>query len=184
MNLPERGLSQVRIGVAIAVPEPFGSRLQDARARLGDPLAQAIPPHITVIGPTVVDVSVLEAVSEHLEKVAAETPPFRVHLRGAGTFRPVSPVVFVSLAEGIAECEQLETAARSGVLAQDLRFNYHPHVTVAHQVADAFLDRAFVEMADFDGVFEVDRLWQYEHGDDGVWRPHRSFRLAGAPPAS
>ena len=179
MNLPERGPAQVRIGVAIAVPEPYGSRLQEARAALGDPLAHAIPPHITVIGPTVVDESLLDAVVEHLEKVAAETAPFRVHLRGAGTFRPISPVVFVSLAEGIAECERLETAARSGVLAQDLRFNYHPHVTVAHEVSEADLDRAFVEMADFDGVFEVDRLWQYEHGDDGVWRPQRSFRLAG-----
>ncbi|MEL7975880.1 2'-5' RNA ligase family protein [Isoptericola sp. F-RaC21] len=183
MNLPDRGPAQVRIGVAIAVPEPFGTQLQDARARLGDPLAHAIPPHITVIGPTVVDESVLDAVIEHLEKVASETAPFRVHLRGAGTFRPISPVVFVALAEGIAECEQLETAARSGVLAQELRFNYHPHVTVAHEVSEADLDRAFVEMADFDGVFEVDRLWQYEHGDDGVWRPQRSFRLAGEHPA-
>lgn len=179
MNLPDRGPAQVRIGVAIAVPEPYAAALQAARGRLGDPLADAIPPHITVIGPTVVDESVLDAVVEHLEKVAAETSPFRVHLRGAGTFRPISPVVFVALAEGIAECEQLETAARSGVLSQDLRFNYHPHVTVAHEVSEADLDRAFVEMADFDGVFEVDRLWQYEHGDDGVWRPQRSFRLAG-----
>ncbi|WP_341351068.1 hypothetical protein [Nocardioides convexus] len=29
-----------------------------------------------------------------------------MHLRGTATFRPVSPVVFVSLAEGISQCEQ------------------------------------------------------------------------------
>ncbi|WP_166846258.1 2'-5' RNA ligase family protein [Isoptericola sp. BMS4] len=179
MNLPARGPAQVRIGIAIAVPEPYAGELQRARAELGDPLAQAIPPHITVIGPTVVDEAVMPTVVEHLSKVAADTPPFRVQLRGTGTFRPVSPVVFVALAAGIAECEQLERATRSGVLHQETRFNYHPHVTVAHEVPDAELDRAFTELAGFDGAFDVDCLWQYEHGDDEVWRPQRCFPLTG-----
>ncbi|PFG42505.1 2'-5' RNA ligase [Isoptericola jiangsuensis] len=182
MNLPPRGPEQVRIGVAVAIPEPYAGQLQEARARVGDPLADAIPPHITVIGPTVVDQSVLPAVAEHLEKVAAETAPFRVHLRGTGTFRPISPVVFVALAQGIGECELVEQQARSGVLAQDLRFNYHPHVTVAHEVDEEALDHAFEAMSDFDAEFDVTELWQYEHGDDGVWRPHRSFPLQGSTP--
>ena len=181
MKLPERGPSQVRIGIAIEVPEPYAAELQAARAAFGDPQAGAIPPHITVVGPTVVDESVLPAVWAHLEKVAAETPGFRVHLRGTGTFRPISPVVFVTVAEGIAECELLEQGVRSGVLAQELRFNYHPHVTVAHEVSEADLDRAFDEMADYEATFDVEHVWQYEHGDDGVWRPQRSFQLAPAP---
>jgi 2'-5' RNA ligase len=183
VNLPERGPSQVRIGIAIEVPEPFATELQDARARFGDPLARAIPPHITVVGPTVVDESVLSAVGEHLAKVVGDVPGFRVHLRGTGTFRPVSPVVFVAVAEGIAECEILEQAVRTGVLDQELRFSYHPHVTVAHEVPDGALDRAFDELAGYEAVFEVDAVWQYEHGDDGVWRPQRRFPLAGGASA-
>ncbi|WP_407318605.1 2'-5' RNA ligase family protein [Isoptericola halotolerans] len=183
MNLPPRGPDQVRIGIAIAVPDPYAARLQGARADVGDPLAEAIPPHITVVGPTVVDSSLLPAVGEHLEKVAAETSPFRIHLRGTATFRPISPVVFVALAEGIAECELLEEQARSGVLAQELRFNYHPHVTVAHEVPDEALDRAFREMSDFEALFDVTSVWMYEHGDDGVWRPQRAFALRGSPAA-
>ena len=104
-------------------------------------------------------------------------PGFRIHLRGSGTFRPVSPVVFINVVEGIGECEQLELAARSGVLAQDVRFHYHPHVTVAHEVPDEALDRAFVEMRDFEATFDVEALWLYEHGDDGVWRPQQQFPL-------
>ncbi|WP_347568615.1 2'-5' RNA ligase family protein [Isoptericola sp. AK164] len=161
------------------MPDPYAARLQEARAEFDDPLAQVIPPHITVIGPTVVDRADMPSVGEHLGKIADEMPPFRVHLRGTGTFRPVSPVVFVSLAEGIAECELLEQQTRSGVLAQDLRFNYHPHVTIAHEVPDDALDRAFTEMADFEAVFDVSAIWQYEHGDDGVWRPQRSYELRG-----
>ncbi|PZR55096.1 2'-5' RNA ligase family protein [Xylanimonas oleitrophica] len=180
MNLPERGPAQARIGIAIEVPEPWSAQLQAARARFGDPLAGDIPPHITVVGPTVVDEAVLPAVWEHLEKVTADMPAFRVHLRGSGTFRPISPVVFVNVVAGIAECELLEQSARSGVLAQELRFNYHPHVTVAHEVPDEALDRAFEEMADFDAEFDVTALWQYEHGDDGVWRKQRRFALRDA----
>jgi len=71
----------------------------------------------------------------HLELVAAHQWPFEIQLRGTGSFRPVSPVVFVALAAGISDCERLESAIRRGPLARALKFNYHPHVTVAHDVS-------------------------------------------------
>lgn len=179
MRLPERTGDQRRIGVAIEVPQPYGARLQEARAGFGDPLATDIPPHVTLLGPTVLDPEEVPAVYAHLEAVAARHAPFRLHLRGTGTFRPVSAVVFIQVVEGIAECELLERAVRSGPLAQDVRFNYHPHVTIAHDVAEADLDRAFVEMAGFEAVFAVDTVQVYEHGDDGVWRPVTPFPLGG-----
>ncbi|MDT0167057.1 2'-5' RNA ligase family protein [Actinotalea sp. AC32] len=177
MRLPERVGDQVRIGVAIQVPPPFGPRLQHARAAFGDPLATDIPPHVTIVGPTVVEAEDLPVVRKHIADVVAGHQPFTLHLRGTGTFRPVSAVVFVQVVQGIAECEQLERAVRSGPLAQDLRFNYHPHVTVAHDVADDALDRAFDELAHFEAVFAVETVQMYEHGDDGVWRPVEHFPL-------
>ena len=180
MNLPERGPQQVRIGIAIEVPEPYATQLQDARARFGDPLARSIPPHVTLLGPTVLDPAELDAARAHLTAVAATAGPFRVHLRGSATFRPISPVVFIQVVEGIAECEHLESAIRTGPLAQDLRFNYHPHVTVAHEVPDDALDRAYGELAHYEAQFGVSEFSVYEHGDDGVWRPVRSFPLDGA----
>src|SRR5690606_34166982 len=66
VRLPERVGDQVRIGVAVQVPPPFGPDLQSARAGFGDPLAQDIPPHVTLLGPTVVDPTELEAVRDHL----------------------------------------------------------------------------------------------------------------------
>lgn len=177
MNLPERVGDQRRVGVAIEVPEPFGPELQRARRRFGDPLADLIPPHITLLGPTIVEPEAFEGVHAHLEGVVRDVPPFVVHLRSSATFRPVSPVVFIQVARGISECEALEQAVRSGPLAQSLRFNYHPHVTVAHEVPDAALDVAFAEMADYDASFTVDFISLYEHGDDNVWRPVRRFPL-------
>ena len=181
MRLPERVGDQVRIGVAVQIPAPHGPALQRARAGFGDPLADDIPPHVTLLGPTVVEPVELEVVTAHLEAVGRAHPPFTVHLRGTGTFRPVSAVVFVQVVRGIAECEQLERAVRTGPLAQELRFNYHPHVTVAHDVPEPALDRAFDELADFEAEFEVGSFQVFEHGDDGVWRVVRDVPLtAGA----
>ena len=167
------------IGVAIAMPEPWAAELQQQRAAFGDVQAQAIPTHITLVPPTVVaeDMPVVE---DHLAAVAAAQRPFRVRLRGTATFRPVSPVVFIAVTEGISGCEMLAQAARSGPLAQELNFPYHPHVTVAHDLYEAALDRAYEALADFNCTFDVDAFHLYAHGDDGVWRPFRMFTLDGA----
>ncbi|GEA83391.1 phosphoesterase [Cellulomonas sp. A375-1] len=179
MKLPELAGDQVIAGVAITVPEPYGAQLQEARARLGDPWAAFIPPHITLLGPTAMDPADVSRVEEHLRGVAASHAPFVVRLRGTATFRPVSPVAFVQVADGIAGCEQLEAAVRQGPLAQELRFHYHPHVTVAHELSDEQLDHAMDELADFDASFVVTRFHCYLRSDDEVWRPHTEYRLTG-----
>jgi 2'-5' RNA ligase len=177
VNLPERGPGQIRIGIAIEIPEPYAAELSAARVAADDPLANFIPPHITLLGPSLLGVEQLTEARAHLADVAAGAHPFTVKLRGTATFRPISPVVFVALVQGIAECEQLESSVRSGILDGDLRFNYHPHVTIAHEVSDAALDKAFEAMADYSAEFDVDRFYQYEHGDDGIWRPQAAFPL-------
>ena len=179
MKLPEVHGGQVIVGVAITVPEPYGSQLQDARARLGDPVAAYIPPHITLLGPTALEPQDADQVDAHLAQVAAAHAPFVVRLRGTATFRPVSPVAFVQVADGIAGCEALETAVRTGPLAQDLRFHYHPHVTVAHELSDEQLDVAMDLLADYDATFVVTLFHCYLRGDDEVWRPRSEYRLTG-----
>ncbi|MGV8977642.1 MAG: 2'-5' RNA ligase family protein [Cellulomonas sp.] len=179
MKLPETSGEQLRIGVAVTVPQPYSATLQAARGRIGDPAGPSIPPHITLLGPTAVELGDLVAVEQHLHEVASRHRPFVLRLRGTGTFRPVSPVVFVQVVEGIAGCEALERDIRTGPLEQALRFNYHPHVTVAHEVPDAALDLAFVELSLFDATFVVHAFHSYEYCEDEVWRPVRDFPLTG-----
>ncbi len=163
------------IGVAIGLPEPYTSALQGWRERLGDPNAAAIPPHITLLPPTELQTSDLDEVEEHLRVIAAEAPPFDLHLQGTGTFRPVSPVVFVCVAQGAPACEALEARVRSGPLDREVHFPYHPHVTVAHDLADAALDRADAALRGYDARFRVWGFSLFEKGGDGVWRPQRDF---------
>ena len=166
------------IGVALAIPEPWASQLQDYRTAIGDTTATMIPTHITLVPPTEVGDEDLVEIEKHLAEVAADSGRFGVHLRGTGTFRPVSPVVFVTVAEGISSCEQLANAVRRGPLAVEIAFPYHPHVTVAHHLADDLLDRAFEELADFECHFEVDHFHLYVHDEQAGWQPTRDFRLA------
>ncbi|GAA1686086.1 2'-5' RNA ligase family protein [Fodinicola feengrottensis] len=166
------------IGVAISIPEPWGALLDAHRAASGDPLAPSVPAHVTLLPPTEIPEAQVEEVRAHLRSVAAEHSPFELHLRGSGTFRPVTSVVFVGVARGISECELLESAIRGGPLRRDLHFPYHPHVTVAHDVDEASLDRVYEKLADFDARFRVGGFTLYTHGTDGQWRPEENFPFA------
>ena len=168
-----------RIGVAVGIPEPWGSQLDEHRFAAGDPLADLIPAHLTLLGPTEIDDSPqARAVAEdHLVRVAAAHRPFQVQLRGTGTFRPVTQVVFVAVASGVSECQTLAEDLRSGPLERTLSYPYHPHVTVAHDVPTEALDAVADRLAAFEARFAIDGFTLYEHGADGRWCPQRRFPL-------
>lgn len=167
------------ISVSIAVPAPFGDELQRLRASFGDPSAGSIPTHVTLLSPMEIADEDGPEILEHLQRVAASLQPFTMLLRSTGTFRPVSPVVFVQVAGGISACERIEQAIRTGPLKREVQFYYHPHVTVAHHVDDEAMDRAFNELASYECSFEVAAFELFEHGADLVSRPVWTFAFGG-----
>jgi 2'-5' RNA ligase len=170
----------VTLGVAIAIPQPHSTVLQNWRRRVGDPAADVIWPHVTLLPPTVVPAGDVLAIEAHLAAAAAGGTPFAMHLAGTGTFRPTSPVVFVQVARGVSDCELLEKAIRGGPLGRDLEFPYHPHVTVAHEVPDAALDEAYEGLSGFVARFPVERFGLFARHSDGTWRPRAEFALGVA----
>jgi 2'-5' RNA ligase len=167
------------ISVSIAVPAPFGEELQRLRASFGDPSARSIPTHVTLLSPTEIAEEDLPQIDEHLIRVASAQEPFTMLLRSTGTFRPISPVVFVQVAGGISACERIEQAIRTGPLKRDVQFYYHPHVTVAHHVEDPMMDRAFNELAAYECSFEVTAFDLFECGADLVWRAVQTYDFSG-----
>jgi 2'-5' RNA ligase len=163
------------IGVSIAVPEPYGLMLQERRAGFGDPAAYAIPTHITLLPPTEVAVAELPRFGLHLSRVAAGNLAFPMRLDGTDTCRPLSPVVYVRVVEGVLECAGLQEAVRSGPVARELQFPYHPHVTVAHGIAEEAMDRAESELAAFSAAWPAGGFALYEQGSDAVWRKLRDY---------
>jgi 2'-5' RNA ligase len=170
-------LPEPNLGVAIAIPEPHASVLSGWRERVGDTEGRRIPPHVTLLPPTRIPPDAMPDVEAHLAEVARGGEPFEIHLSGTGTFRPVSDVVFVVVAAGIAQCEQLERQVRSGPLQRDTKFPYHPHVTVAHDIDATGLDAAYAGLADFDARFLVSVFTMFAQGNDRVWQPQREFPL-------
>lgn len=193
MTAPEE--DGATVGVALPVPAPWGEQLRRARHGFGEERAAGIPTHITLLGPTPVSAGQLARLEEHLACVATRHPAFEVVLRGTGSFRPVSEVIYVQIAEGVSSCELLEQDVRRGPVDPPRVFPYHPHVTVAQELPPETLDRAFTELADFSCRFTVDQVTLYVH-DDGVaagagraagagdeaWRTYRSYELTGSRP--
>jgi 2'-5' RNA ligase len=168
------------IGIAVDIPEPWGGQLTRRRAEAGDPQAAYVPAHVTLLGPTEIDAADLGAIERRLGEIAAAHPPFTLHLRGTGTFRPVTEVVFVAVAAGISECEQLNATIQNiEAIDRTTKFPYHPHVTVAQDVPPPQLDLAFRDLAGFEARFPVEGFTLFEHGSDGRWRPHRDYVLGG-----
>jgi 2'-5' RNA ligase len=168
---------EVVLGVSIAVPEPHATVLSKWRRQVGDPQAEFVWPHVTLLPPTPVPATELDEVEQHLREVGAQRDPFAMHLFGTGTFRPISPVVFIQVARGLADCELLEKAIRSGPLERDLDFPYHPHVTVAQQVSDDALDEAYDGLADFIARFTVGGFTLHEREPDGAWKVRAELPL-------
>lgn len=166
------------MGVAIAIPEPHGTLLREMRASFGDPLAESVPSHVTLLPPHDVDGDDLDEICARLDKAAGDVPSFRMQLRGTGTFRPVSPVVFVTVSAGTDETEILAGRLRDAVDAPHAEFPFHPHVTIAHHLDEAALDHADASLSDYACEFEVSEFALYLHDACAGWEPQRWFALS------
>lgn len=165
------------VGVVVALPEPYASELRGWRASFGDPLADVVPAHITLV--TTTPAEDWPAVLQHVRAVAAQQSRFRVELRGTNGFRPVSPVVYLNVVDGFEECVQLHALLQNGPLARQLPFPFHPHVTVAHDISESGMDEAQRQLETYHAEFIVDSMGLYEHDADGVWQLQEELIFGG-----
>ncbi|MCL2787483.1 MAG: 2'-5' RNA ligase family protein [Micrococcales bacterium] len=177
MVIPSAGPGERCIGLAITVPEPWASLLRDARLSFGDPGANLIPPHVTLIPPTLVPADDDGAIGALVRAALALVAPFGLRLRGTASFRPVSPVVFVEVVEGASECAALYEAVHTGLMERERPFCFVPHVTVAQEVADSLLDQAQEDLAGFDAAFVANEVDLYAQEESGAWHLVERFAL-------
>lgn len=168
MPVNRRDGEGMSLGVILGFPPDIAEELQRWRASFGDPMATVIPAHITLVTTTPTDD--WEAARDHVREVARTQAPFMVTIAGTGSFRPVSPVVFINVEEGFEECVDLHEKLQTGPLARELPFAYHPHVTIAHDVAPESLDEAETVLKDYRATFPVVSMGLYEHDTDGIWQ--------------
>ncbi len=155
MFLPQRLAGQDWLGVLVAIPEPWVTQLTELRLRLGDLQGAMVPAHITLLPPIPVPTDQRVEVIRHLRSVAQRYQPFRITLRGVDSFRPASPVAFLTVEEGAENCAMLAEDVRTGPLDVPLRFPYHPHVTLVQDVGDPAIDLALDAAAGFEASWVV-----------------------------
>ncbi|MDO4919331.1 2'-5' RNA ligase family protein [Kocuria sp.] len=154
-------------GVVIPLPEPTAQELRDWRESFGDPRARTVPAHITLmISPVERN---WEQLSAHVRDVAARCEPFHVQLSGTGTFRPVTPVVYLRVGRGHQQCVTLHQMLHARSVESASPFDYHPHVTLAHGGSQETLDRAQETLRTYRAGFLVDGVHLYECAHDGSW---------------
>lgn len=165
------------VGVILGFPRDVAQELQQWRASFGDPMAEVIPAHITLV--TTTPAQDWEATREHVRDVARRQAPFKITISGTGSFRPISPVVFLKVEDGFDECVGLHEQLQTGPLERDLPFPYHPHVTVAHDVAPESLDEAETVLRNYTASFPVASMGLYEHDDNGIWQLREELDFGG-----
>ncbi|MDQ0770101.1 2'-5' RNA ligase [Pseudarthrobacter defluvii] len=164
----DAGSEEISVGVILGFPAEIAGELQRWRASFGDPMADVVPAHITLV--TTTPTQDWEATRRHVREVARCQSPFMVTIAGTGTFRPVSPVVFINVEAGFDQCVDLHRKLQQGPLHRDLPFAYHPHVTIAHDVAPESLDEAETVLKNYRATFPVVSMGLYEHDADGIWQ--------------
>lgn len=156
------------VGVILGFPPDIAAELQQWRASFGDPLAGVVPAHITLV--TTTPTHDWGATLAHVRDVARRQSPFMVTIAGTGSFRPVSPVVFIKVEDGFDECVELHEKLQQGPLQRDLPFAFHPHVTIAHDVSPESLDEAETVLKSYKATFPVVSMGLYEHDAEGIWQ--------------
>jgi 2'-5' RNA ligase/8-oxo-dGTP pyrophosphatase MutT (NUDIX family) len=163
-------MARVRLGVVARLPEPLGIHVQAWRRALGDPAAERVAPHLTLVPPQTVAEGDLERAARLVERVAAAAVPFLAELAGTSTFLPDSAVAYLAVREGGSALRALEAALRESPL--DRRTHpFHPHVTVAQDLPADRIEAAAAELAGFRAAFPVGELALLREEADKVWRP-------------
>jgi 2'-5' RNA ligase/8-oxo-dGTP pyrophosphatase MutT (NUDIX family) len=163
-------MTRLRLGVVARLPEPLGIHVQAWRRALGDPTAERVTPHLTLVPPQTVAERDLERAARLVERAAAGAVPFLVELDGAATFLPDAPVAYLVVREGGPALETLEVALQESPLERRTH-PFHPHVTLVQDLPADRIEAAAAELAGFRAAFPVREVALMREDRDKVWRP-------------
>jgi 2'-5' RNA ligase len=113
------------------IPDPLGRFLDDLRLEI---VPRCNPhAHVSILPPRPVFTETEVALEQICARVE-ELPAFRVETAGIEIF-PVTNVIYIAIGAGQQEFETLHAALCGGALEFDEPFVYHPHITLAQELA-------------------------------------------------
>ncbi len=119
-----------------------------------DPLADLIPPHVTLVFPFESNIST-EVLEEHLHESTVGSHPFRIVLTGITGAE--GEYLFLNVKVGNDQIIQLHDKLYSGLLKQYLyrSLTYTPHLTVGRIRDKRMFETALAETEEWNQVFET-----------------------------
>lgn len=173
--------SQTGLYAVVAyIPEPLGSFLNQLRAELVP--GCLLRSHLTILPPRRLTAP-QEVLSAELDRLASGSSAFEVALGEVETFDSTG-VIYLSLAAGREQVEQLHAALNHGVLFAEDQFPFHPHVTVAQNLGalpfDEVLARARRRWQEcrLPRQFTVSELTLVRNADPACWEDLSRHSLA------
>ena len=164
------------------VPDPLGSFLDALRQSFpGEKYPQA---HITILPPRPLRVAT-ESASRQALAVLRNFSAFDVELTSVQRF-PDTDVLYLDVSEGDRLLHQLHAALNSGVLADQERFEFRPHLTLGGPIPSEALPaehkRAESAWESWDAprrftLNEVAALWGTPSGNSAEWQRLWTFNL-------
>jgi 2'-5' RNA ligase len=166
--------------VVAYIPEPLGSFLNQLRAELVP--GCLLRAHLTILPPRRLTAG-QDVLSAELDRLASQKSAFEVALGDVETFDSTG-VIYLSLAAGREQVEQLHSALNHGVLFAEDQFPFHPHVTVAQNLSvlpfDEVLARARRRWQEcrLPRQFTVSELTLVRNANPSCWEDLSHHRLA------
>lgn len=113
------------------IPDPLAEFLDDLRREL----VSGCKPHahVTILPPRPVHGEVEEA-EQLARSLAAEFSPFEIRIGEIEVF-PVTDVVYLGIQTGGEQLERMHLVMNTGSLEFQEPFQYHPHITLAQELA-------------------------------------------------
>jgi hypothetical protein len=113
------------------IPGPLGRFLDDLRLEL---VPHCKPhAHVSVLPPRPLAVD-WPAAGDRVRALTEGWSPFDLELASVEVF-PATDVIYIEIGAGAAELRAMHAAMNTGALAFDEPFEYHPHITLAQDIA-------------------------------------------------
>jgi len=133
MALSPNGAERINLfALVFYIPDPLAKFLDDLRREL---VPGCLPrAHVTILPPR--PLASPAAATERAREVAAGFPPFDIEMGEVEIF-PSTDVIYLGIKKGEAQLRSMYRALNDGPLALQEAFPYHPHVTLAQDLAPA-----------------------------------------------
>jgi|SRR5579883_181722 hypothetical protein len=153
------------------IPGPLGRFLDDLRLEL---VPHCNPhAHVSVLPPRPLAVH-WSAASQRARALTEGWSPFDLELATVEVF-PATDVIYIEVGAGAAELRALHAAMNAGALEFDEPYEYHPHITLAQDIAHEDVPRltaiARRRWAEYRGSrwFRAERAAFVQNAGDNCW---------------